>query len=159
MKKALIILMAIYSGNIFSHGSEKHDELETKKQKEKNDNSLIINLGEEYKGQIKPIFARSCFDCHSQKTNYPWYYNLPYIKDMIDKDISDALSHIDFTNDFPFVGHGTPQSDLTYIKKSINEFRMPPKSYQYLHPSAKLSEKEIEIINSWIESAMKRLKD
>lgn len=159
MKKSIIIVIALYTSNVFSHGNEKHDDFEAKKQKEKNDHALIVELGKEYRNKIQPIFARSCFDCHSQKTNYPWYHNLPYVKEMIDKDISDALSHIDFTDGFPFVGHGTPQSDLTYIQKSINELRMPPKNYQYLHPSAKLTDKDIETINAWIESSMKRLKD
>ncbi len=78
---------------------------------------------------VKPIFKKSCFDCHGNTTNYPWYYKVPGVKQLIDSDIKESKKHLDFSKDFPFISHETPLKDLDAIGKSVNNNSMPPFRY------------------------------
>lgn len=106
-----------------------------------------------YTFSVKPIFQNKCFDCHSQKPNYPWYHAIPVIKQLIDRDISEAKEHLDFTNDFPFLGHGQPNEDLKAIQTTVNNNSMPPLRYKLLHQNAVISAKEKNIILEWIQAS------
>lgn len=117
----------------------------------------LEKINEEYKEKVRPIFQNNCFDCHSQKTRYPWYYKLPIAKQIIDKDISDALPHLDLTNDFPFKGHGTPEKDFKAIEESINNGSMPPLRHRIMHRGSGLNEDELKSVMKWIEDSRKML--
>lgn len=111
-----------------------------------------------YIQKIKPIFAKKCFDCHSNQTRYPWYHSLPGIKQWLDHDISEGKKHIDFSIDFPFQGHGTPLEDLQAIRDSVETNSMPPFAYILMHTSSKISKTEREAIILWTNESENLLK-
>ena len=168
MRILTIILFIFAFQNSWGHGDEDHSKKEAslKSQHESIEKSIsnkgnqevlrIINT--EYINTVKPIFKRSCFDCHSSKTTYPWYYKIPGVKQLIDSDVREAKSHLDFSKDFPFISHDTPKNDLKSISKSILDEKMPPKNYLWLHSDAKLNKEEIEEINKWARNSLEALK-
>ena len=99
---------------------------------------------------IKPIFERACFDCHSNKTVYPWYHKIPGIKHLIESDIKEGKKHLDMSLDFPFKSHTTPREDLEAIENAITNNTMPPQRYKMLHWNSKLSQEEKDKIFEWI---------
>ena len=160
LKCIVITGLVLLSRNVFSHGGEKHEDIEkvsmgNKVASEKPDVLKQINL--EYLKKVKPIFQRSCFNCHSDKTKYPWYYKLPGARQLIDKDIKNALSHLDLSSDFPFGGHGLPKEDLLEIKSSIDKGNMPLWYYKILHPESDLDKNDKKTLFIWIEKSLKRL--
>ena len=56
----------------------------------------------DYQLRVEPIFKKSCMDCHSGQTRFPWYYKIPGIKQMLDSDISEAGHHLDMSASYPF---------------------------------------------------------
>lgn len=116
-------------------------------------------INEVYVKQIKPIFQGKCFDCHSQYTNFPWYYPLPLIKSAIDRDIQKAKKHLDFSEDFPFKGHGGPLEDLQAIDDVIHKGSMPPLKYRLLHFSSAVTLEENEKIIKWVMNSRSILED
>jgi hypothetical protein len=109
----------------------------------------IDSINEEYKKKIKPIFEQKCMDCHSSKTQWPWYHKIPGIKQLLDHDVAEGREHIDFSNDFPFEGHGTPYEDIHAIHKAIEEDSMPPFEYRLMHPNSKLNTQEKQTVLEW----------
>lgn len=116
-----------------------------------------INI--EYLRKIKPIFSRSCMDCHSSHTRYPWYYPIPGIKQAINRDITEARAHLDFTLDYPFRSHAGLLEDLNAIQESIQKGSMPPFKYRVFHPNSEATPAEKEAIFEWVNHAKKLLKD
>jgi hypothetical protein len=114
-------------------------------------------INELYLKNIKPIFQKSCFDCHSDQTFFPWYYTFPPAKWLIDRDIAEAKMHLDLSNDFPFKGHGTMAEDLEAIKEDIEEGEMPPFSYLLMHGEARLSATDKKAILAWIQESARIL--
>ncbi len=142
------------------HGKKKSPEIvhDSLNSDSKETEEIYKKINTSYLKKIKPIFKKSCFDCHSSQTTYPWYYKVPGVKQLIDSDIKEAKSHLDFSNDYPFVSHDSPENDLKSIEKSVSKKTMPPKKYLWLHNNAKLSQKEVEEIKKWVKESLGALK-
>ena len=136
--------------SLFAHKNKPHNLKATNNSVK----SLLVEpmdfsqINSDYLQSVKPIFKRSCFDCHSGSTRYPWYSKLPFIKSVIDADIKEGLTHLDLTQDFPFKSHATPKEDLEEILRVINESEMPPLRYRILHQSANINEEEKAIVRT-----------
>lgn len=118
--------------------------------------SLKAQLGEVnelYKRDVKQIFQKSCFDCHSQTPRLPWYHGVPFVRGLLDGDMAEAKEHLDFSKDYPFQGHGSPMEDLEAIADSIRDKSMPPFRYRIMHPSFSLSDQDRAAILKWVEDS------
>ena len=153
----VLSILALIAGANAHQGHEHHKALPLSESQEQNRKIKLEKINDDYKQRIKPIFQRSCFDCHSTQTKYPWYYKIPGAKGLIDSDIAEAKKHIDLSHDFPFQGHGSPEEDLPAIRKAIEGNTMPPFRYKILHPNAKLSEPERKAILQWINEGLESL--
>lgn len=108
--------------------------------------------------KLNNIFEKGCFDCHTDRTKYPWYHSLPLVKSLIDGDIKGAHRHVDMTNGFPFKGHHKPADQLAGIREEIEGGDMPPIMYRMMHWSAKPSDAEKDSVFQWIDSSLALLK-
>lgn len=115
-----------------------------------------INAG--YLQDIKPIFEKKCFDCHSSQTVFPWYYKIPGIRQMIQSDIDEARDHLNMDSGFPFKSHASPLEDLEAISESIRTNDMPPATYRIMHPKSALTPEEKEKVYRWVELGKALLK-
>ena len=100
---------------------------------------------------VDAIFKRSCNDCHSNTTVYPWYsYIQPsawFLKDHID----EGRHEVNFSE------WGTYQANkqrrkLAEICEQIQEKEMPLPSYLWIHWDAKMSAEDIKAVCDWTES-------
>lgn len=107
--------------------------------------------------QLNYIFTKGCFDCHTDRTVYPWYYKLPIIKGIINNDTRGAKRHIDMSNGFPFKGHATPPNQLVGIREELQDDDMPPELYRIGHWSATPNAAERDSIYTWIDSSLSLL--
>ncbi len=119
----------------------------------------LSRINRDYITNIKPIFKEKCFDCHSNQTRFPWYYKIPGVKQLIDRDIKESKEHIDMSGDFPFKSHESPAEDLKAIAEEIQENEMPPWRYILLHTDAKISVEEKKKIFDWVTSSLEALEN
>ena len=118
-----------------------------------NDIAQVISVPE----NVGIILKRSCYDCHSNHTDYPWYAKLPGAKQLIDSDIAEAKEHLDMSKDFPFSGHASPLEDLEAIDKEVRDGEMPPFRYRFMHPSSKLTGQESKVVSEWVKNSLEVL--
>lgn len=118
----------------------------------------LKRINELYVKDVRPIFQQKCAPCHSAGSPLPWYSGLPVAKQIIQKDIREAREHIDMTRDFPFGGHGTPESDLDALEQSLEKGIMPPLRYRVMHPGSGVTAQELARIRSWIRESRNLLK-
>lgn len=156
---AVVILSPL---GVYSHQGEAHKKHPSPEahnsMTKKDDNAGIKLIQGDYKRRIEPLFKKSCMDCHSAQTNYPWYHKIPGIKQMIDSDIEEARHHLDFTDGYPFKSHASPEEDLDAIAKSVEEKTMPPFSYRLMHLDAAFTDEEKKILLNWVEKSKPLLK-
>jgi hypothetical protein len=159
LRNIVVLLMALTLFDLaYSHENQVPAKAKPAPSSDETKRALkVYQINEAYKKSVKPIFQRSCFDCHSQLTRYPWYYKIPGANGLIDSDTAEAKKHIDLTSDFPFQGHGSPEEDLLAIRKTVKESTMPPLRYWILHPGARLNETEQKTILQWVEESFGEL--
>lgn len=125
---------------------------------QKIENAVLDKINELYQKNVKIIFQRACFDCHSSETKFPWYHKMPLVKGFIDRDIEEARVHMDMSANLPFAGHGSPSEDLAAIEKTIKNNEMPPFRYKVLHNGASLSDSERATVMDWVRTSIVLLK-
>lgn len=155
---ALTLFVSILSQSGSAHEQHHAAMMKSKSDASQASDAAMISINELYLKDIKPIFKRSCFDCHSSSTTYPWYSKMPGAKQLIRNDIDEAKQHLDFTNDFPFVGHGSPSEDLVAINEQVQKGDMPPLRYRFLHSDSKLNDEEKAEVKAWVEKSLSLLK-
>lgn len=106
---------------------------------------------------IKPILKRSCFDCHTRFTDYPWYHKLPLISSMLDDHIKEGREHLDMSDGFPFTGKEAPDELLVDMKHQIEEGEMPLWSYRLVHWGTSIEGERRDSVFAWIDSTLARL--
>lgn len=153
----LIISMSLLVLARTSSAHEGEDHVQSQGAEPTENVAVLKAINASYLATVKPIFKRACFDCHSTQTQYPWYHNIPGVRQWIDSDIREALKHLDMTHDFPFQGHGSPRKDFEAIRKTIQKNSMPPFRYRMMHWDAGMTESEKEIVVKWIDDGLKKV--
>jgi mono/diheme cytochrome c family protein len=82
--------------------------------------------------QTQSIFARSCADCHSNETVWPWYSSVAPVSWFIQREVDEGRAV--FNVSVPNIGEEAEEAAET-----VSEGEMPPRPYLLLHPSATLS--------------------
>ncbi|CCF84689.1 heme-binding domain-containing protein [Nitrolancea hollandica] len=86
--------------------------------------------------QTRQLAVRSCYDCHSNETTWPWYSNVAPISWYVQHDVDEGRADINFSE------WDRPQKDADEIVKSVRDGEMPPGIYLPTHPDARLSPAE-----------------
>lgn len=101
---------------------------------------------------ISMILARSCNDCHSHKTIYPWYSNIQPSAWFLRDHIDDARNHLNFSV-FNTYEPAKKTRKLEEICEEIESARMPLPSYLWLHGDAVLNASDGKALCDWAKSA------
>lgn len=98
--------------------------------------------------EVKTILQKSCYDCHSNETKWPWYSKVAPISWLVASDVNDGRKHLNFS-DWEKL-YPAKQSKLKEeIWEEIEGDKMPPGNYTLLHPSAKLDLIKKQTIKKW----------
>ena len=103
---------------------------------------------------IQNILKTSCYDCHSNNTNYPWYNKIQPINWWLADHINEGKEELNFDE---FNAYSTKKKlhKLDEVIETIKDNEMPLKSYTIIHSNAKLSDsdkQEIEACEKKIKS-------
>jgi hypothetical protein len=105
---------------------------------------------------VTAIVERSCRNCHSEQTRWPWYSYIAPMSWMIEKDVHDARLHMNLSRwqDYP----ADKQVEiLARLGAEVRNHQMPRPRYVSLHPEAKLSEADIQQLYDWTRKERRRL--
>ena len=107
--------------------------------------------------QVVRTLEKSCQNCHSEKTEWPWYSYVAPMSWMIENDVQLARSHMNLSH---WNGYNAEQQQEILSKMSVlvKNRAMPLPRYLLLHPEAKLSDAEIGYLYQWARNERKRLK-
>ena len=105
---------------------------------------------------VQSILQKSCSDCHSQQTEYPWYTKIQPIGWWINHHIEEG--RMEFNMD-QFGNYPIKRQDhlLEEIAEVIESGEMPMKSYVIMHSAAKLNAEEKSTLINWANQSRKLL--
>ena len=96
----------------------------------------------------------SCYDCHSNNTQYPWYNKVQPVAWFLEDHIKEGKAELNF-NEWDDYSNRRKNSKLKSIINQIENGEMPLWSYTLIHKNALLSTGEKELIIGY----MKQIKD
>ena len=79
----------------------------------------------------------SCYDCHSNNTNYPWYSKIQPAAWYLEDHIKEGKDELNF-NEWDTYSSRRKNSKLRSIIKQIESGEMPLESYTLIHGGARL---------------------
>jgi hypothetical protein len=115
------------------------------------DQSQTIEAHTQMTPQVASILARSCNDCHSNKTVWPWYTNVAPISWFITDHVNEGRSHLNLSQ----WGHNDQRRQRKKLEEMCDEVKdgaMPLSSYTPLHAGSKLSPDDIKTLCNWTEA-------
>lgn len=101
--------------------------------------------------EVQSILRRSCFDCHSNETRWPWYSHVAPALWLVARDVETGRSRMNLS-EFGKYKPLRALSKLDLLCEEIHDRRMPLPIYLTLHPGARLSEGEIDLVCDWVDS-------
>ena len=106
--------------------------------------------------QIISTFQRSCQDCHSNLTKWPWYSHVAPVSWVVANDVNGGRRHFN-VDEWGSYSMPKKQDRLTKTCEEIKSGGMPDSKYTFIHRGAKVSDQERAALCEWAESARQAL--
>jgi hypothetical protein len=100
---------------------------------------------------------RSCQNCHSGNTAWPWYSYIAPVSWLIENDVRKGRSRMNLSR-WPDYSVEEREKILSEVATVVKNGEMPLPQYTLIHPDAKLSEADVDQIYQWARGERRRLK-
>lgn len=109
--------------------------------------------------EMDAILRRSCWNCHSNDTQWPWYAQVAPASWMIARDVEKARAIMNFSSWTEQAGKKLQLAVgmLAASCADVNVGRMPKPEYVFLHSEAMLTESDKKGFCEWTKREGKRL--
>ena len=118
--------------------------------------SLAIETQLQVDPKVAQILDRSCADCHSNKTRWPWYAHVAPASWFVIDHVNHGRSHLNFS-EWGSYDRNEQRDLLGQACKEVKNGAMPLSSYTPLHPGSKLTVEDVTVICNWTNEAIRRM--
>ncbi|MCW7466632.1 heme-binding protein [Leptospira levettii] len=98
--------------------------------------------------EVKQILKRSCYDCHSNETTWPFYSYVFPVSYLVSNHVTEGREELNFS-EFGKLPERKQNKKIYEVWEQVDEGEMPPIDYLLMHPSAKLSDQDKEVLKNW----------
>jgi cytochrome c len=106
---------------------------------------------------VRHVLQTKCADCHSTNTKWPLYSRLAPGSWLVEHDVHEGRSHLNMSQ-WQRYNLETRIDLLTKIASEARSGQMPVKQYLILHPKARLSSEERQVIYDWAKAERKHIR-
>ena len=119
------------------------------------DESSTLSARLQVTPEVEAILNRSCVDCHSHKTVWPWYSNIAPISWLLVRDVNEGRRHWNVSN-WPTDPKRSARR-LEEMCEQVEKNETPLAIYLPMHPTAKLSDADKKTLCDWANAERQRL--
>jgi hypothetical protein len=105
-----------------------------------------VRMADVINPQVGAILDRSCQDCHSSRTTWPWYSRVAPVSWIVSRHVNEGREMLNFS-EWTSQPHSADERML--ICDAVSDGRMPLPEYTVMHRNAKLSKRDVELICGW----------
>jgi Haem-binding domain len=120
------------------------------------DESQTIFARTQMTPQVASILDRSCRDCHTNKTVWPWYTNVAPVSWWLSNHVNDGRRILNFS-EWGKLPSDRQDRKLRQICDEVQDGVMPLSSYTPMHPQARLSDQDKKTLCDWTDAERQRL--
>lgn len=124
------------------------------------DNPPVVSEPKWDSAQTKALAERTCYDCHSNQTTWPWYSNIAPISWLVVRNVHEGRGKLNFSELGANNGQGNTAEggeggegynggegiEVGELVDTVAEGSMPPRDYVVMHPIARLSDAETQAL-------------
>jgi len=107
--------------------------------------------------EIRALIKRSCADCHSNQTVWPWYSYVAPVSWLVENDVRHGRERMNLSR-WPEYSFQQQEKLLADIASALKNREMPLPQYALIHRDARLSDAEIDIVYRWARLERRRMK-
>ena len=98
--------------------------------------------------EVAGILESSCYDCHTNQTNYPWYNQVAPVSWWLADHIEEGKEHLNFS---AWESYSPKKKDhkLEEVVETVESAEMPLNEYTWTHSEANLSEEQRKAVMDW----------
>src|SRR6266550_828287 len=148
MKWLALVLVVVFLGLQFVRPARTNPAV---------DESQSIEADTQITPQVKDILDRSCRDCHSNRTEWPWYTNVAPVSWWITDHVNEGRQNLNLS-EWGKLDKDRQDKKLRQMCDEVTDGVMPLSSYLPMHPKAKLSEQDKKALCDWTAAERERLK-
>jgi hypothetical protein len=103
--------------------------------------------------EVKIILENHCYNCHSNKTEYPWYAEVAPFSLLIADHVEEGNEHFNVSQ---WNGYDDKKKDhkLDELIEEVEKGEMPEKGYALIHGG--ISDEEKEALIAWTRESRKK---
>jgi len=104
--------------------------------------------------EVRTILERSCSDCHSDHTTWPWYTNVAPSSWLVINHVNEGRQKLNLSRWASYPNEKKSKL-LEKMCKEVSDGGMPLTSYLLIHWGARLRQGDAQAICAWTEAAQK----
>jgi len=102
--------------------------------------------------EVREIVVNSCYDCHSNQTNWPWYSYVAPMSWLVTSHVNEGRQKFNFSEWLKY-----PEEKRQKIKEEmmeeIEEGDMPLPGYVNMHDNTEITDEKLLILKTWAFAA------
>jgi len=102
--------------------------------------------------RVADITRRACGNCHSYETKWPWYAKFSPVSWWLAHHVDKGRAKLNFDD----WSSAAATDQLEEIYDSIAKQKMPLWSYLLMHPEARLSQAERDVLLAWADGKLEQ---
>jgi len=107
---------------------------------------------------VNKILARSCNDCHSNETVYPWYSNISPFSWLLAEHIEEGRRELNVSV-WTTYSAKKKRHKLEEVCEQVTSDAMPHSQYLWIHRDALLSPEDKKILCDWAETEKAQIEE
>ncbi len=139
LKWAAVVLALLFLGAQFRRPERTNPAVDERK---------TLRANTRLTPEVAAILERSCNDCHSSETVWPWYSNVAPASWFLKSHVDEGRRELSFSEWGGYTKRKRERK-LHEICQQVESGEMPLKSYLPLHPSARLSDDDRRVLCEW----------
>mgnify|MGYP005999315597 CR=1 FL=1 len=108
--------------------------------------------------EVHSILKNACFDCHSNKTKYPWYSKITPINFWMADHVRVGKKKLNFSK-WSEYSLKRKEHKMEELWEEVDEKEMPLNSYTWTHFDAQLTDAQIKEVVNWAKNIQSKYKE
>jgi hypothetical protein len=102
--------------------------------------------------EVRAVLERSCKNCHSDETSWPWYSHVAPVSWIITRDVHQARKAMNLS-EWETYSANKKTDKLEEICEQLTNGDMPDRKYTLIHRQARPTAKERDVVCQWTDDS------
>jgi Haem-binding domain len=120
------------------------------------DASLAIESHVQVDPKVSAILDRSCVDCHSNKTRWPWYSHVAPVSWFVIDHVNEGRKELNLS-EWGTYDRRRQLGKLRQICREVTDGAMPLSSYTPMHAGSSLTPDDVKTLCDWSDAQRAQL--